>query len=102
MRSLIQKKGLGGGKSEIESKGEDHVSSSISARRARLQAYKEISATELPVHIITLDGLDPLLYAARKAIGPLQLTEEEARNTARRAYEKNTWIERNQIVIFRI
>jgi hypothetical protein len=31
----------------------------------------------------------PLLYAAKKAIGPLQLSEEEARNTARRAYEKN-------------
>ena len=56
----------------------------------RLQAYKEIGATELPVHIITLGGLDPLLYAAKKAIGPLQLSEEEARNTARRAYEKNT------------
>jgi DNA-binding CsgD family transcriptional regulator len=33
--------------------------------------------------------LDPLLYAAKKAIGPLQLNEEEARTTARRAYEKN-------------
>jgi len=33
--------------------------------------------------------LDPLLYAAQKAIGPLQLTEEEARTTARRAYENN-------------
>jgi len=37
----------------------------------------------------TLDGLDPLLYAAKKAIGPLQLSEKEARNTARRAYENN-------------
>jgi len=55
----------------------------------RLQAYKEIGTTELPVHIITLDDLDPLLYAAKKAISPLQLSEEEARNTARRAYEKN-------------
>jgi len=55
----------------------------------RLQAYKEIGATEIPVHIITLDGLDPLLYAAKKAIGPLQLKEEEARNTARRAYQNN-------------
>ena len=55
----------------------------------RWHAYKEIGATKLPVHIITLDGLDPLLYAAKKAIGPLQLSEEEARNTARRAYEKN-------------
>ncbi len=35
-----------------------------------------------------LDGTDPLLYAARKAIGPKQLTEDEARDTARRAYNK--------------
>jgi len=55
----------------------------------RWYAYKEIGATEMPVHVITLDGVDPLLYAAKKAIGPLQLSEEEARNTARRAYEKN-------------
>ncbi len=55
----------------------------------RYHAYKEIGETELPVHIITLDGLDPLLYAAKKAIGPLQLSEEEARNTARRAYQNN-------------
>ncbi len=55
----------------------------------RWHAYKEIGATEIPVHIITLDGLDPLLYAAKKAIGPLQLTENEARKTARRAYENN-------------
>ena len=33
--------------------------------------------------------MDPLLYAAKKAIGPLQLNEEEARNTARRAYQNN-------------
>jgi len=55
----------------------------------RWHAYKEIGATEIPVHIITLDGLDPLLYAAKKAIGPLQLNEEEARNTARQAYQNN-------------
>jgi ParB-like nuclease family protein len=55
----------------------------------RWHAYKEIGATEIPVQIITLDGLDPLLYAAKKAIGPLQLTEDEARTTARRAYENN-------------
>lgn len=30
------------------------------------------------------------LYAAQKAIGPLQLTEEEAINTARRAYDNNS------------
>ena len=55
----------------------------------RWHAYKEIGATEIPVHVITLDGVDPLLYAAKKAIGPLQLNEEEARNTARRAYQNN-------------
>jgi len=55
----------------------------------RWHAYKEIGATEIPVNIITLDGLDPLLYAAKKAIGPLQLTEDEAGTTARRAYENN-------------
>ena len=36
-----------------------------------------------------LDGTDPLLYAAKKEIGPRQLTEEEARDTARSAYENN-------------
>ena len=36
-----------------------------------------------------LNGTDPLLYAAKKAIGPRQLTEDEARDTARRAYNKN-------------
>ena len=55
----------------------------------RWGAYKEIGATEIPVHIITLDGVDPLLYAAKKAIGPLQLTEDEARTTARRAFQNN-------------
>jgi len=27
----------------------------------RFNAYKEIGATEIPVHVITLDGIDPLL-----------------------------------------
>ncbi len=39
----------------------------------RWHAYKEVGATEIPVHIITLDGFDPLLYAAKKAIGSLNL-----------------------------
>lgn len=37
-----------------------------------------------------LDGNDPLLYAAKKAIGPRQLTEDEARDTARRAYIRDS------------
>jgi len=52
-------------------------------------AYKTTGATETEAVIKNLDGDDPLLYAAKKAIGPKQLTEEEARDTARRAYKKN-------------
>jgi len=56
----------------------------------RFTAYKGIGATVIGVRIIALDGVGPLLYAAKKAIGPLQLDEEEARDTARRAYENNS------------
>ncbi len=55
----------------------------------RWHAYKEIGATEIPARVIVLDGLVPILYAAQKAIGPLQLTDDEARATARCAYEDN-------------
>lgn len=55
----------------------------------RFSAYKQIGTGDIPVHIIALDSVDPLLYAAQKAIGPLQLTEDEARMTARRVYEKD-------------
>ncbi len=55
----------------------------------RFYAYKETGATEIAAHIITLDGVDPLLYAASKTLGPLQLSEEEARDTARRAYKRS-------------
>jgi len=56
----------------------------------RWHAYREASAAEIPVRIIALDGFDPLFYAAKKAIGPLQLTEEEARTTARRGRGRST------------
>ena len=56
----------------------------------RWSAYKAVGVAEIEAIIIKdLDGTDPLLYAARKAIGPKQLTEDEARDTARRAYNKN-------------
>ena len=44
----------------------------------------------LEVLVLELDGMDPLLYAAKKAIGPRQLTEGEAKDTARRAYIRNS------------
>ena len=57
----------------------------------RWNAFKAVGVAETDAIIIKdLDGTDPLLYAAQKAIGPKQLTEDEARDTARRAYSKNT------------
>lgn len=48
----------------------------------RLHAFKAVGMAEPGAIIIEdLDGTDPLLYAARKAIGPKQLTEDEARDT---------------------
>ncbi len=43
----------------------------------------------MPVIIKELKGMDPLLYAAKMAIGPRQLTEKETRSTARRAFQNN-------------
>jgi len=55
----------------------------------RWSACKSTGVTKAEAVIKNLDGTDPLLYAAKKAIGPKQLTEDEARDTARRAYTKN-------------
>jgi len=56
----------------------------------RWSAYKTVGMPDLEAVIKDLNGADPLLYAAKKAIGPRQLTEDEARDTARRAYGKNS------------
>ena len=57
----------------------------------RWHAFKAVGVAEIYAIIIKdLEETDPLLYAAKKAIGPKQLTEDEARDTARRAYTKNT------------
>ena len=51
----------------------------------RWSAFKAVGVAETDAIIIKhLDGTDPLLYAAKKAIGPKQLTEDEAKDTARR------------------
>ena len=44
-----------------------------------------------------LDGVSPLLYAAMRAIGPRQLTEEETKNTARRVFQNNPGLTSAQI-----
>ena len=56
----------------------------------RWSAYKSTGVETVKAIIKDLDGNDPLLYAAAKAIGPKQLTEDEARDTARRAYTGNS------------
>ena len=55
----------------------------------RWSAFKSTGVEEVEAIIKDLDGNDPLLYAAKKAIGPRQLTEDESRDTARRAYSGN-------------
>jgi len=41
--------------------------------------------------------VDPLLYAAKRAIGHRQLTKDEARNTARRAFQNNPGLTSSEI-----
>ncbi|MBC8553480.1 MAG: ParB N-terminal domain-containing protein, partial [Candidatus Brocadiales bacterium] len=55
----------------------------------RWSACREVGYSDMPAVIKDLDGIDPLLYAAGMAIGPRQLTDEESKNTARRAFQNN-------------
>ena len=48
----------------------------------------DLVALEVEREITDLEVIDPLLYAAKKAIGPKHLTEYEARDTARQEYSK--------------
>jgi len=75
---------------EVQIHPEDNAVYRILDGAHRWNAHKEIGAAEIPAVIAPLEGTDPLLYAAQKAIGPLQLTEGEARDTARRAYRNNS------------
>jgi len=63
----------------------------------RWSAYKAAGITEVAVIIKDLAGFDPLLYAAQKAIGPRQLTEEETKKTARRAFQNNPSLTSSEI-----
>jgi len=63
----------------------------------RWSAYRAVGESEPEIVIKDLKGADPLLYAAAKAIGPKQLTEEEAKQTARRAYNKNSALTSSEI-----
>ena len=63
----------------------------------RWSAYKKTGATQIDVIIKTLNNIEPILYAAKMAIGPKQLTEAETRNTARRAFQVNSRLTASEI-----
>ncbi len=63
----------------------------------RWSAYKKTGATEIDVIIKTLNNIEPILYAAKMAIGPKQLTETETKNTARRAFQSNCRLTSSEI-----
>ena len=55
----------------------------------RFKACKGLGEKTVKAEIIQLNGEDPLLYAAKMAIGPRPLNEDEAKNAARKAYQNN-------------
>ena len=63
----------------------------------RWSAFKKTGQTLIPAIVKTLNGIDPLLYAAKLAIGPKQLTEVETKNTARRAFQSNPKLTSSEI-----
>ena len=63
----------------------------------RWSAYKKTGATHIYVVIKILNNIEPILYAAKMAIGPKQLTEAETRNTARRAFQANSRLASSEI-----
>ena len=63
----------------------------------RWSAYKKMGITQIDVVIKTLNNIEPILYAAKMAIGPRQLTEAETRNTARRAFQTNSRLTASEI-----
>jgi hypothetical protein len=63
----------------------------------RWSAYKQTGQIEIDAIVKTLTKIDPLLYAAKLAIGPKQLTEAETKNTARRAFQTNPRLTSSEI-----
>jgi ParB-like nuclease family protein len=63
----------------------------------RWTAFKKTGRNRIPAIVKILNGIDPLLYAAKLAIGPKQLTEAETRDTARRAFQSNPKLTSSEI-----
>jgi hypothetical protein len=83
--------------SDLPEKGAVKVKYRILDGAHRWSAYKKTGRTEISAIVKTLDGIDPLLYAAKLAIGPKQLTEIETRNTARRAFQSHPKLTSSEI-----
>ena len=66
-------------------------------RRRNNPSCFSTGATEAEAIIKDLDGADPLLYAASRAIGSRQLTEEETRNIVRRVFRNNPKLSSSEI-----
>jgi ParB-like chromosome segregation protein Spo0J len=58
----------------------------------RLGAYKAIGAEAIEVIIVNLNGHNPLLYAAQKALGPKNLGEKEIEEIACKVYSSDPTI----------
>ncbi len=63
----------------------------------RWHASREVGVSDMLAVIKDLKGTDPLLYAATMAIGPRQLTDDESKNTARRAFQNNPALTSSEI-----
>jgi len=63
----------------------------------RWNACREVGGSNMQAVIKELKGTDPLLFAAGMAIGPRQLTDEESKNTARRAFQNNPALPSSEI-----
>lgn len=63
----------------------------------RLEALRETGATEAEVLVVSPDGLSPLLYAARANRHGKDLTDSDAEDVARRAFQQNPRISNKAI-----
>lgn len=55
----------------------------------RAGAYKAIGTESIEAIIVNLNGRNPLLYAAQKALGPKNLKETEVKEIARKVYSSD-------------
>jgi hypothetical protein len=65
----------------------------------RINALKEIGAEEVDIIVISLDGENPLLYAARQNRFGKDLTDADAENIAKRVFQENPKVTNKTIAL---